>query len=85
MKRLALISVVFLLPLISEAQVSLDSTAYKAFRATIYYNNGESTNFGSDALFYINNGVMLTPGYSMIRGRPTRVTPRRSYPYIRQK
>ena len=45
----------------------MDSTAYKAFRATIYYNNGESTNFGSDALFYINNGVMLTPGEGQLK------------------
>jgi len=70
MKRLALFIVIFLIPLISRAQFSVDSVGFKSFRVDVYYgvdteegfftNRHDSAN--ADILFYIEDGIIIAEG-----------------------
>jgi len=59
MKRLAIFLVLFLAPLMLAAQIDIDSVGYKAFRVSVHYR-GQTINANSDALFYIQDGKMIT-------------------------
>jgi len=59
MKRIALLWKLLLIPIFCGAQISLDSTAYKAFRVTVY-TDGQVKDANSDILFYINDGKVIS-------------------------
>jgi len=67
MKRLAIFFVLFLTPLMVKAQIDIDSVGYKAFRVSIHYN-GRTINANSDALFYIQKGIMLSSVDNQYKG-----------------
>jgi len=59
MKRIALIWKLLLIPIFCGAQISLDSTAYKAFRVTVYANE-QVKSANSEILFYIDNSKITS-------------------------
>lgn len=67
MKRLALISAFFLIPLFLSAQnISLDSVGFKAHRVSIHYNE-QILNAESDVLFFIMDGKMVATSDNQYR------------------
>ena len=67
MKRLAIFLVLFLAPLMVKAQIDIDSVGYKAFRVSVHYA-GRTINANSDALFYIQKGMMVASTDNQYKG-----------------
>ena len=60
MKRLAIISILFLITLPMVAQMNFDSTAYRAFRVDVHLRGHEPFSVSSDVLFYIEGNKMFS-------------------------
>lgn len=58
MKRLAILCLLLLIPLMLGAQIDIDSVGYKAFRISVHYQ-GRIVNANSEVLFYMENGKMI--------------------------
>jgi hypothetical protein len=75
MKRLAIFFVLFLTTLMVKAQIDIDSVGYKAFRVSVHFR-GQTITANSDALFYIQKGIMLASTDNQYKGVRFLETPR---------